>query len=264
MKAVKNFSSEREIEDDALHRWFLESANEEALSLLMRRYYEPIRASVTKIIGNHHDADEITNETFLKAFNKRDMIKYPDKLVGWLYTTAKNVAIDQLRDRQQEVNQMHEFFSLDNVDGEREAADASMLAVQQAQQTEIEHYLLRRLLRLLSEKELEIIEHLLDGLRPREIAEAIGSTAEAVQKRWERILKWLRPIAHQLDELIDNLPPQERKIMERYLDNQPFEDITKKESISPTDVEVCVKRVVKRWKKTVTQNATTKVKRENN
>ena len=261
MKAVKNFSSEREIEDDALHRWFLESGSEEALNLLMQKYYEPVRASVTKIIGNYHDADDITNETFLKAFNKREMIKSPDKLVGWLYTTAKNVAIDRLRDRQQGVNRMDEFVSLDNVEGERKSAAASMLA---AQQTEAEHYLLRCLLRLLPEKDLEVVEHLLDGLRPREIAEAIGSTAEAVQKRWERILKWLRPIVHQLDELIDNLPSQERKIMERYLDNQPLKEITEKLSSSPTDIEVCVKRVIKRWKRTVTQNATTKVKRENN
>ena len=258
MKAVKNFSSEREIEDDALHRWFLESGSEEALSLLIWKYYEPLRASVTKIIGNHHDADEITNQTFLKAFNKREAIKDPDKLVGWLYTTAKNAAIDRLRDRKGEVNQMSEFVSLDNMSGEVE--DASLLAAQQAQQTqqtETERYLLRRFLRLLSEKDLEVVEHLSDGLRPSEIAEAI-------QKRWERILKWLRPIAHNLDELIDNLPSQEQKIMERYLDNQPLEEITEKLSISPTDIEVCVKRVIKRWKKTVTQNATTKVKRENN
>ncbi len=153
---------------------------------------------------------------------------------------------------------MSEFVSLDNMSGEVE--DASLLAAQQAQQTqqtETERYLLRRFLRLLSEKDLEVVEHLSDGLRPSEIAEAI-------QKRWERILKWLRPIAHNLDELIDNLPSQEQKIMERYLDNQPLEEITEKLSISPTDIEVCVKRVIKRWKKTVTQNATTKVKRENN
>lgn len=260
MKAVKYFSSEREIEDDALHRWFLESGSEEALSLLMQKYYEPVRASVTKIIGNYHDADEITNETLLKAFNKRETIKYPDKLVGWLYTTAKNVAIDRLRDRQQGVNRMDEFVSLDNVEGERKSAAASMLA---AQQTETERYLLRHLLRLLSEKDLEVVEHFLDDLRPSEIAEAISSAAEAVQKRWERILKWLRPIAHQLDELIDNLPSQEQKIMEGYLDNQPLKEISEKLGISPTDIEVCVKRVIKRWKRTVTQNAT-KVKRESN
>ncbi|RKU30764.1 hypothetical protein C6497_03535 [Candidatus Poribacteria bacterium] len=101
----------------------------------------------------------------------------------------------------------------------------------------------------------------MDDLKPKQIAEAIGSTAEAVQKRLERIFKWLRPIAHQLDELIDNPPPQERKIMERYLDNQPLKEISEKLGISPTDVEVCVKRVIMRWKKTVTQNATTRVKR---
>ena len=83
---------------------------------------------------------------------------------------------------------------------------------------------MRRLLRLLSEKDLEVVEHLLDDLKPKQIAEAICSTAEAVQKRLERIFKWLRPIAHQLDEQIDNLPSQEQKIMERYLDNQPLED----------------------------------------
>ena len=240
---------------------FLETGSEEALSLLMRKYYEPIRASVTKLIGNHHDADEITSGTFCKAFNKRETIKYPDKLVGWLYKTAENAAIDHIRTKQREIKQMPELASLYNVDDERETA--SMLAAQQAQQTKMDQDLLKSLLRLLPEKDLEVVEYLLDDLRPREIAEIIGSTPEAVQKRWERILKWLRPIAHQLDELLDNLPSQEQKIMERYLDNQPLKEISEKLGISPTDIEVCVKRVIKRWKKTVTQNATTKVKREN-
>ena len=241
---------------------FLETGSEEALSLLMRKYYEPIRASVVKIIGNHHDADEITSETFCKVFNKRETIQYPDKLVGWLYKTAENAAIDHIRTKQREIKQMPELASLYNVDDERETA--SMLAAQQAQQTKMDQDLLKSLLRLLPEKDLEVVEYLLDDLRPREIAEIIGSTPEVVQKRWERILKWLRPIAHQLDELLDNLPSQEQKIMERYLDNQPLEHISEKLGISPTDVETCVKRVIKRWKKTVTQNATTKVKRENN
>ncbi len=225
------------------------TGSEETLRLLMKKYYEPIRASVTKIIGNREDADEITSETFFKAFNKRNTIKDPERLVGWLYTTARNAAFDRIRDRQQKVNQMHEFVSLYNVDGEREA---SMLAAQQAQQTEAEHYLLKRLLRLLPEKDLQVVEYLLDDLKPKQIAELIGSTAEAVQKRWERILKWLRLIAQQLDELISDLPSQEQKIMERYLDNQPLKEISEKLGMSPNDIEVRVKRVIKRWKKTVT------------
>ena len=203
--------------------------------------------------------DEITNETFLKAFNERETIKYPDKLVSWLYKTAKHAAIDRLRARQRDVHQMPDLVFLDNLDAEREAATVSIFAAQQAQQieTQIEtdQYLLTSLLRLLTEKDREVVEYLLDGLKPKQIAEVIDSTAEAVQKRWERILKWLSPIAHRLDELLNNLPSQERKIMERYLDNQPLEYISEKLSISPTDVETCVKRVIKQWKKTTKQNA---------
>ena len=242
--------------DNVLNRQFLETGSQEALNLLMQKHYKSVRAYVFRFVENDQDADEITNETFRKAFNKRETIKYPDKLVGWLYTAAKHLAIDHIRAREQGVNRMSEFVSLDNVDGEREAAEASMLAAQQAQQTETERYLLRRLMRLLPEKDLEVVEHFLDDLKPKQIAEVIGSTAEAVQKRWERMREWLRPIAHNLDELIDNLPLQERKIMERYLDNQPLEEISEKLGTSPTDIEVCAKRVIKRWKKTVMQNAT--------
>ena len=106
-------------------------------------------------------------------------------------------------------------------------------------------------------KDREIIEYLLDGLKPKQIAEEIGSSAEAVQKRWERMREWLQPIAQQLDELLDSLPPQEQKVMERYLDNQPIKEISEKLGISPTDVETCVKRVIRQWKKTLTQKVTT-------
>ena len=228
------------------------TGSEEALRLLMEKHYDAICDYVSLILSNREDADEITSQTFLKAFNERKAIKDPERIVGWLKTTAKNAAIDLIRDRKQKVNQMHEAVSLYSVDGGRETAEASMLAAQQAQQTEAELYLLRGLLRLLPEKDLEVVEYLLDGLKPREIAEAIGSTAEAVQKRWERMREWLSPIAHQLDELISELPSQEQKIMERYLDNQPLKEISEKLGISPHDIEVCAKRVIKRWKKTVT------------
>lgn len=125
-----------------------------------------------------------------------------------------------------------------------------MLAEQQAKQTETNQYLLTRLLRLLSEKEREIVDYKIDGLKPKQIAEKIGSTPEAVQKSWERLLKWLRPVANHLDELINNLPPQDQKVMERYLDNQPIEEISKNLCISPTDVQTCAKRVIRKWKKT--------------
>ena len=91
---------------------------------------------------------------------------------------------------------------------------------------------------------------MLDGLKPKEIAEMRTSTAETVQKKWERIRKWLIPIARNLEALINCLPEaKDRKIMERYFDSQPLSEITKALGISRATVEKTVKRVIAQWRK---------------
>ena len=40
--------------------------------------------------------------------------------------------------------------------------------------------------------------------------------------------EWLKPVAQQLDELLESLEPQERKVMERYLDDPPLKEIGEK------------------------------------
>ena len=50
---------------------------------------------------------------------------------------------------------------------------------------------MKQLLRLLSDKDREIVAFMLDGLSRKEIARKIDSTPDAVQKRWERFTAWL-------------------------------------------------------------------------
>lgn len=94
-----------------------------------------------------------------------------------------------------------------------------------------------------------------DGFSPREIAETIDSTPGAVQKRWERLIAWLRPIGLHLDALVDCLPEEdERKIMERYLDGQSLSDIAKAIGISRSAIERTVKHVIAEWKNAAKRN----------
>ena len=109
---------------------------------------------------------------------------------------------------------------------------------------------------LLQDQDREIVDLLLDELKPKEIAEMILSTSEAVQKRWERIRKWLFPIACNLASLIDCLPEQrDRNVMERsFLDGQPFSETTEALGISRSTIEETVKRVIADWKKASEQD----------
>ena len=110
---------------------------------------------------------------------------------------------------------------------------------------------------LLQDQDRDIVGLLLDGLKPKEIAEVITSTSEAVQKKWERIRKWLIPIACNLEDLVDCLPEEkDRWIMERYFDGQSFPEITEALGISRSTVEKTVKRVIAQWKKAAKDNPT--------
>ncbi|RKU24539.1 hypothetical protein C6499_16500, partial [Candidatus Poribacteria bacterium] len=123
---------------------------------------------------------------------------------------------------------------------------------------EAERYLVRQLLCLLQGKDRKVAELKIEEAEIEEIAETVGPNVEAVQKRWERILKVLIPIGCNLDALINYLSEEEdRRVMERYLDEQPLSKIAKAiVGISRSKVEETVKRVIKQWKEAAKENPT--------
>src|SRR5215207_2955489 len=52
---------------------------------------------IYRIIGNVDDAQDLTQETFIKALQRQDQIKDLEKAAHWLSRVASNTAIDFLR-----------------------------------------------------------------------------------------------------------------------------------------------------------------------
>lgn len=225
-----------------------------------------MRASVEPIMRNHPDpaawdADDMASIAFNKAFVERESIREPEKPLGWLKTTAKNAAHDSIRTARSRTTRLP-TEAIEEVREDESGTTApsnidapSIIAHRNAAQDEANRELVAELLCLLRDKDLAVTMHILEGRTPAEIAEAIGNTRNAVQKRWERIREWLEPVARNLEPLLDCLPEEvDRKIMERYLDNQPLSEISENLGISPFDIEAIVKRVIKAWKKAARQN----------
>ena len=240
--------------DVRLNRRFVETDDEEeACRLLFNAYYKIVFNTVKTRRWNHPDTvvdpDEITSDTFIKALEKRKEIQEPEKLLEWLVKVADNLMIDAIRrSRQKRRLAVVPLNTLSN--SERETLIAGTGA-------EAKEVLEAQLFCLLQDQDREIVDLLLDQLKPKEIAEVVTSTSEAVQKKWERIRKWLIPIACNLEDLVDCLPEEkDRWIMERYFDGQSFSEITETLGISPSTIEETVKRVIAQWKKAVKQNPT--------
>jgi RNA polymerase sigma-70 factor (ECF subfamily) len=56
-----------------------------------------VLSEAKRILNNHHDALEVSQETFLAAFTNRGKIREPDKIGSWLRITARNKSLDLIR-----------------------------------------------------------------------------------------------------------------------------------------------------------------------
>ena len=253
------------VDDVSINRQFLETDDkEEACALLFNRYHKTVFAKIDGMMRNHSDpavgAEDIAQETFIKAFKKRHQVREPEKLRGWLLTIAENLTRNEIRDAERRRRAGNSpLESLENLSTrEQEIPYVSSLAKTDAEQAEVERDMKAKLLCLLQDTDREIVALMDDGFTIQEIAEAIDATPDAVQKRLERIRKWLIPIARNLDALVDCLPEEkDRWVMERYLDGQPLSEIAKAiVGISRSTIEETVKRVIKQWKKAAEENPT--------
>jgi RNA polymerase sigma factor (sigma-70 family) len=81
-------SSEASLFDDA-----------HALSALYERFRRPIHSYIYRLLGSQEDADDMTQEVFVRVFTAWDGLYDRENLSAWLYRIATNLSVDLLRRR---------------------------------------------------------------------------------------------------------------------------------------------------------------------
>lgn len=66
---------------------------EQGFRLLMQTYQEPLYRHIRRLVGNHDDADDVIQNTFIKIFRNIERFEGKSKLFTWLYRIATNEAI---------------------------------------------------------------------------------------------------------------------------------------------------------------------------
>lgn len=70
---------------------------------LIDKYGTQIYSLILKIVGNREDAEELTQDSFMKAFKSIEGFKGDCKFSTWLYRIAYNTAISSTRRQKQEL-----------------------------------------------------------------------------------------------------------------------------------------------------------------
>ena len=75
------------------------AGDEEAFRLIFDRYSRPVLSFIYDMVGDRSLAEDLAQETFVRAFRGLDSLREESKLSTWLFAIAKNCAREQLRTR---------------------------------------------------------------------------------------------------------------------------------------------------------------------
>jgi RNA polymerase sigma-70 factor (ECF subfamily) len=75
-----------------------------AYDQLMRKYQERVYATVYHMTSNHEDANDLTQETFIKAYKVISSFKGDSSFYTWVYRIAVNKTINFLKQRKSRVH----------------------------------------------------------------------------------------------------------------------------------------------------------------
>jgi RNA polymerase sigma-70 factor (ECF subfamily) len=158
---------------------------------VLSTYHDRIYRYVLRMVRNPAEAEDLTQETFLRAYRHRDALRDPEAVRGWLYRIATHASLDHLRRRKRQP------LSLDGDEaGERiktAASDApSGAEIAERQETSL---CVQRCLDFLPDKyRAVILLHEVHALTAPEIAELLGVTVATVKIRLHRARRMLQQV----------------------------------------------------------------------
>jgi RNA polymerase sigma-70 factor, ECF subfamily len=78
------------------------AGDQEAFRLIFERYARPVLSFIFDLVGQRDLAEELTQETFVRAYQSLHNVRDNTKLASWLFGIGRNVAREAIRARQKE------------------------------------------------------------------------------------------------------------------------------------------------------------------
>lgn len=169
----------------------------DAFTELLDRHIGAVFVFVKRLCGDASMADDVAQETFVKAWKGIGRFDEGRNFKAWLFAIARNAAIDALRKRR-DVSFSRMSEDLQEDDRFEDAIEDESPLPGEGFDRAIDGKTLERALSLLSpEKRAIVLMHDVEGLTFEEAAEALGEPMNTVKSRYRRSLAALRALMHQ-------------------------------------------------------------------
>ena len=178
------------------------SGDDAAFSVLVKKYQKSVHALAWRKIGDFHIAEDITQDTFLQAYQKLSTLKKPQRFASWLYVIAANYCKMWLRKKRLSTESLEDTSS-----AELEKVTYSGYVIEENERTtaETQREVVKKLLAKLQESDRTVITlYYLGEMNYEEISNFLGVSVSAVKSRLHRARQRLKKEEPMIREALGN------------------------------------------------------------
>ena len=176
--------------------------DDNAFAELVKKYQKQVHALIWRKMGDFHIAEELTQDVFLKAYQRLAKLKKPQSFASWLYVIAANDCSTWLRKKRLRTQSLEDTSS-----AQLEKATYSGYVIEENERTaaEAQRDVVKKLLAKLQESDRTVITlFYFAEMTCKEISEFLGVSANTIKSRLSRARQHLKKEEPMIREALDN------------------------------------------------------------
>lgn len=160
---------------------------QQAFQQLVERYQDLVFTLVLRVLQSREEAEEVTQDVFLKVYNRLGQFEQRSRLSTWIYTIAYREALDQIRKKKRMLATLSpEDSTLPLVD------NTTASPMQSLQEQDMQALVSQALGRLRPEDALVLHLFYLQDHSVQEVAGVTGMTTSNIKTKLHRLREQLR------------------------------------------------------------------------
>jgi len=168
------------------------SGDTNAFQELVERYKKKVYYLAYDIAGDHHEAEDISQEVFIKVFRSLNAFRRDAKMSSWLYQITVNASIDSLRKKPSKLGTSIDTLERADVQDNPLGGSTDLDPERSAESLLFQRHISQALQKVSpKERSVFVMRHYND-LKIREIAEILNISIGTVKALLFRAIKKLR------------------------------------------------------------------------
>lgn len=170
----------------------VKNGDQNAFSEIVELYKDKVYILCYRMLGNSHEAEDIAQEAFIRAYMNIDSYNIDKKFSTWLYRIATNLSIDRIRKKKPDFYLDAEVKGTEGLTMYSQVASDTPLPEDEVESLELQQSVQEEILKLPEKYRAVIVLKYIEELSLKEISDILGLPISTIKTRIHRGREALR------------------------------------------------------------------------